>query len=263
MRIKNDTDYDTESLRALFSAGLKANEARSNGLDVYVVYARSNGVSGHASIGRWKSRFVPDWRTHSKTASKPMIGSVPHTSERVFQQGMRVTMRIPKPTTEFGGSWPHSTTWEEALSLRVARVWEHEVKHLMGLRHKDMSNTLYRCRQEVPWATGIVLRLATVVVKAKETQPSPSRTELARVRSEKARARAVMKVAEWTKKSANARKQLVKWEHALKLIERKLGRAAVSEVATSAVAMTVAAGSNNGDVFVALRSSSHPSMETS
>jgi hypothetical protein len=123
MRITNKTVYRTADLRSFFSAGLRAMHA-SNDKDITVVHARG-GPSGHASIGMIE-RHGPGYRRY---------------------EGSLIRMRLPPPAT---------------LDIAtVARVFEHEVLHNLGVEHADMTSDQRHGRGGLPdWAKGRVLAVA-------------------------------------------------------------------------------------------------------
>ena len=113
MRFVNKTFWNTEDLRLLVRAIIK-----SEGLDlrdryVEVVYNRTYGVSGVASLGKSKGYF----------------GCSSGFNRKGFDAKVRdsycVRIRVGKKDFDIDG---------------FARVFIHELGHNQGLRHKDMLN---------------------------------------------------------------------------------------------------------------------------
>lgn len=134
MRIINRTHYDTEAMRRLFAAGLRHLEAPSVGKVVTVVYTRpgphrrAHGgdeyVSGHAAMGRrYPGRLV---------------------------HGRSITMCLPKDPARLDVG-------------KVARVWDHEVRHTMGVGHRSMTKPIREASGPTPaWADGLTLPVRVV-----------------------------------------------------------------------------------------------------
>jgi len=128
VKIENATPYETDDLRALIRATLRAvgyDMSRSRFvLRVEVVNARSAHVSGRASLG--------DNRVH---------------------HGLWMKLRLPKPA-----KWTPST-WQRIVALTI-----HECMHLVGSRHKDMTEAQRFATLPLPaWAKGLTLRVAETV----------------------------------------------------------------------------------------------------
>jgi hypothetical protein len=132
MKIRNTTKWSTASLRIIVSACLRARGVPSTGLEVNVVTSRRH-VTGRARVGRWS--FV-----QQKT-----FPACEYAKRFIF--GNWMVVRLPNPSPQ----------WSEETFQTFLRVLDHEVAHLQGLRHKDMSEALYLCTHEVPWADGLKL----------------------------------------------------------------------------------------------------------
>lgn len=109
-------------------------------------------------------------------------------------QGRSILMSVPKGKLDL---------------LDFARVFEHEVSHNLGLRHKEMSEEVRRCVQEVTWHEGLQVRW-------EERAPKPKLDHVAR-REEKARRMAV----KWERKLGIARRMYRKWSAKVRYYERR------------------------------------------
>lgn len=118
LEMTNSTAYCTEDLCALVMACLRHYGAQTE-RQVTVIYSRRPFSSGLAQL--------------------PCNG----------REGAKIRLRVPRLNKLEG---------RPAGVLSVARVLGHEVAHTVGMRHRDMRKDLRRCRQEVPWAEGLVLR---------------------------------------------------------------------------------------------------------
>jgi hypothetical protein len=185
MKIVNHTHYGTEALRALFAAGLRHLEAPSKGKVVEVVYTRPGDarraagcagyVSGKATLGRRSG------------------GSLYH--------GRYITMRLPSdPALLDVGA--------------VARVWDHEVRHTMGVRHRSMTEAIRKCMGPTPsWAVGRTIPMQVSV------KPPPAERRAARKAAREAHAREML--ARWQKKYAAAKARVRKWAARVRYYERQ------------------------------------------
>jgi hypothetical protein len=122
MKIRNETKWSTDDLRAIISAALAHRGVPSTGLVVEVVPSRHR-ISGVARIGKMHKRW---------SGAKEMF------------YGNWMKLRLP-----------HNS--DEKLKV-VAAVIEHEVAHLQGLTHGTMSDALRWCTQEVSWLGELQLR---------------------------------------------------------------------------------------------------------
>jgi len=119
MRIINGTWWSTEDLRRIIAASMKARGVKSTRVTVTIAKAKKY-VTGFARLGRWVG----------PTQLSPNV-----VAPRRFIQGGYMTIRIPA----------------EVDPCDVARVIDHEVAHLAGLKHADMGEALYNCTQSLDW----------------------------------------------------------------------------------------------------------------
>lgn len=179
MKINNSTRYSSDDLRAIISAVLKHRGVPASGLSVDIVPARRNGrVTGRALIGRYYGR--PD-------------------GSKKFYYGRWMKLVLPHE--------PGAGRTREELFASILRVTEHEVAHLQGLHHTDMSESLYDCAQDVsPWSEGLVLRFVevpdSVVLKeaAAIDRSAHARTMLKKAETRMKRAETIVK--KWRRRVA-------------------------------------------------------------
>lgn len=174
MRLENKSRFRDDDLRAFIAACLRSRDVPSTGLLVEVSAARSGGVSGVASIGRWRSAYA---------------GGAQPSGTRVFVYGRHMKLVLPG---------------DEGQRDRIARVIDHEVAHLQGLDHKAMGERLYDCTQDVPWAEGLPLRLAEAPpvdrVAANVARETHARAMLAKAETRLKRAETIAK--KWRRRVA-------------------------------------------------------------
>ena len=193
MRITNKTVYRTADLRAFFAAGLRAMRA-SNDKDITIVHARG-GPSGHASIG--------------------MIER--HGSGYRRYEGSLIRMRLPPPAT---------------LDMAaLARVFEHEVLHNLGVEHADMTLAQRQCRGELPdWAKGRVI--------GTDERAARAPTLAMRIaRAQKRIATCDAGVAKHVRQKKLAKTWIATWRRRRRAAKRQLARLASMQGAASAVAV--------------------------
>lgn len=201
MKLTNETHYLSADLRAFFLAGLRKMEACSKGKTVIVTYTRPTKwrvekdcnvgyVSGLAYFGHWRRR-APD---------------TDGTPRREYIEGRVIVMRLPRDPT--------------LLSLALfARVFEHEVLHTQGVKHRSMGPAVRYPNGSpdapVPaWAAGLEVRV--------EEAPAPAPLEERRdelVAKREAHARA--KLAEYEVKAKRVAKLAAKWRQKVRGYERR------------------------------------------
>jgi len=142
LKIKNKTRYSTRDLRRFFTAGLRALGA-SELKTIDVAYSRGARVHGRA---RYPSPDI--WSSNS--------------------QGLFIWMTLPARASFL-------------KLLELAQVFEHEIGHTLGLRHREMQSwwTL-----GCPWAEGLTIRHLDAPIQ--RAVPAPERRE-ARARAHIAR----------------------------------------------------------------------------
>lgn len=160
MRISNASRFRTDDIRLLVSRCLEHRGVPSTGLSVEI------------SVGRPGARFGI-WTQDEENAAAAREGRTPRKVEeayrvtgwailgrwydrpdgKVLRYGKRMRIVLEHPRGDAREASP-------VLLGEIARTVDHEVAHLAGLDHKNMSEALYRCTQPTPWADGLVLRLA-------------------------------------------------------------------------------------------------------
>ena len=191
MRLQNYTQYRDDDLRWFFLAALRS--MGSNGLykTITVKYTRAGTwcggrAGGNAQLGKW----VP--------CSPGLNGG----KVRKLLEGKRMTILLPKPG-------------EPQNMPDIARTVMHEILHLRGAQHRDMTEAQRKCTGPLPeWAEGLELRFD-------EAPAEPSREEkIATVvaqREEHARAM----LAKWEAKAKRATVIAKKWRTKVAGYERR------------------------------------------
>jgi len=191
MKIDNRTHYDTAALRTLFAAGLRHLEAPSKGKLVEVHYTRP----GDERRADGSAGYVTGWALIGRR-----VGGTLH-------HGRVIVMRLPK--------------MPEHLDIgAVARVWDHEVRHTMGVRHRSMPPAIRHCTGPTPsWAVGLTIPVAVVTV------PPVEERRAAQVAERERHARAML--AKWQKKLAAAKGRVQTWTKKVRYYDRKAAARAV------------------------------------
>jgi hypothetical protein len=178
IELKNETVFRDDDIRALLRKSLVAVGYDTKGrlpLVVEFVHCRSPRTSGRASIG-------DDRRAH----------------------GLWMKLRVPKRS-----AW-RPDTWREVVAVTV-----HECMHLVGSRHRDMTDAQLFCTLPLPsWARDLQpLRVA-------ETQLAPPRAErMSAARADRLEhAQAMLKKAETRLKRADTIR--TKWQRRVKALSR-------------------------------------------
>lgn len=139
--ILNETRYDSRDIFAIARAAMRETEYDlfstcrwgSIALKIIIGYSRSEGTSGWAYLGG------------------PRIVKIrlPRQKQDVFEAESHVTM--------FNGG--RGVERKHALcAAEFARVFEHELLHVMGEDHDQMPCDVNKCTQDVMWASGLRLR---------------------------------------------------------------------------------------------------------
>jgi hypothetical protein len=135
LTVRNHTGYVTADLERFFKRGLEFFGAQKDKV-IKVIPTKTDDGRGIAFVGRCA---YP--REKGACEGKSMVLMLPHPSQ--------ITMR------------------------RLARLFEHELKHNLGLSHEQMSEGEYWSRGPIPsWARGCII----------QWHP-PGRTPLVRLRS--------------------------------------------------------------------------------
>jgi len=116
MKVINKTDYDTKSLSKFFRAGLKAMGAELD-KTITVYYSKASAATLY-ELHRGYALY-PEYEI----------------------QGTKIWMGVPK---------------EKLDTAELARTFEHEVCHTLGLRHGEMDPAIRYCNGPAPtWAEGL------------------------------------------------------------------------------------------------------------
>lgn len=176
--LDNKTEFRDDDIRALVRKTLVAvgyDRKVPLPLRVEFVHSRSPRTTGRAAIG-------DNRRLH----------------------GLWMKLRVPKPR-----AW-REDTWREVVAVTI-----HECMHLVGTRHRDMTDAQMFCTLPLPaWARGLQpLRVAEV--KA----PPPREDRLAAARSDRLEhAQAMLRKAETRLKRADTIH--AKWKRRVKALSR-------------------------------------------
>ncbi len=201
MLLKNETTYDTRTLRRFFSAGLAAMGA-SRFTTVYVRWQKrfrgTRGVHGRAAIdGRWLIMFLP----------RPMPARERARLEAKFgADHLGLAMYLKQRLLDVN-----------ALAL----VFEHEVAHNLGLGHAEMTEAARYCQGPTPlWAHGFLPEHFS-----RPEKPKPSREDARAALVAKRHAKAVTDLARWQRKLKLAQTKVRKAKLALAGYERRAAAA--------------------------------------
>jgi len=108
------------------------------------------------------------------------------------------------------GSW--ITMYAPAMGkldlLKFAQVFDHEVAHTMGVRHKDMAEDLLYCEHKPTWHEGLEIR---------HVAPAKPKVDRAAQREERARKNLV----EWERRLKRAQTFVRKWRAKVRYYDRK------------------------------------------
>lgn len=122
--------------------------------------------------------------------------------------GRWMKLRVPKP-----GKW-RGDTWRDIVATTV-----HECMHLVGSRHKDMTDAQFYCTTPMPtWAADLE---SLRVVEVKPEPPRAERTAAARA-GRLEHAQAMLRKAETRLKRATTLE--AKWRRRVKALERAQNR---------------------------------------
>lgn len=143
LRIVNVTQLRTDHLRAFFVAGIKAMGASCANKTIMVGYRRRRGDSGDDHMSGWAQygRYLKRWDTDTSLALVP-------TGD--LREGRTMRMAI-------GGNL-RGRALDGDAKREFARVFEHEVLHWLGRRHRQMSVAQMKCDGPMPdWAAELPL----------------------------------------------------------------------------------------------------------
>ena len=121
LTVRNFTGYVTEDLERFFARGLQALGATGDKI-IKVISTKTDDGRGIAFVGRCA---YP--RERGRCEGKSMVLMLPHPRQ--------LTLR------------------------RLARLFEHELKHNLGLSHEQMNEDEYWSRGQLPqWARGCIIQ---------------------------------------------------------------------------------------------------------
>lgn len=122
LRLVNRSGYDTEDLRRFLEAGLRARARKLSGILTVVVVSSPIRSRGCADVVPLEERRKP--RTMDLAIAPPSY----YTSEEGFMR-------------------------------RLSRLFDHEIRHVLGDHHEDMSERdLYSTGRASPWSRGLRVR---------------------------------------------------------------------------------------------------------
>lgn len=195
MRIINKTHYRNDDLRSLFRLCTKHHGSDTKGMRVHVKYAkRHHGYAfypaSHSTVNSKQIHiYVPKWDGETGIVSSSV------TSEPIAVVGLSVKNALP-----------------------MLKVFEHELMHCHGMRHKDMSREVYHCTQDISdWFDHKSQNDFQILVRLKMDR-KPTAPE---VKKERREVQVQRKEKEWKSKLAIAKRQFKKWSKELSSIERK------------------------------------------
>jgi hypothetical protein len=192
MKLTNTSPYCDEDVRAWVMEALKSQGAKTTGVRVKVT-GSSYGMRGRATLG--------------------------HHQQFKDAEGMTRYGKL------YQGKWMliRLTAKAHDRLSDVAWLMMHEVQHLVGVGHKDMTPAMRKCwGQPMPvWAEGLELRLKDAPVKRSREQVLVDLTAKreALVARRAAKAREAYEYA--LRKEKAARRIRQKWEAKVKYYERK------------------------------------------
>jgi hypothetical protein len=205
LRIQNYTAYRTLDLRRFFAAGLRAMGA-TQPKTIEVRYLSGNLRRCMASVGTFKEMRNTD--PDGEVAKKWQL-----------TEGRWIRMLIARPPVlgHDGNGKPvelmHLGAGSVALEpvRRFARVFEHEVLHNKGVRHREMTPSQRNCDEPLPkWAEGLVIRLK---------EPKAKRSAADKVAEREQHAREML--AAYERKQKRVATLLKKWKAKVRYYERR------------------------------------------
>lgn len=194
MKIDNRTKWSTDDLRAIIAACLKSRGVPSTGLEVEVVSSKQR-ISGRAVIGRWRVGFV--WKKEPPKVlvyGEWMLLRLPNPSKASAKRKGYTESPVAAQRTLADGFW---TEQDARRRMTFACVVDHEVAHLQGLRHEEMSDDLHHCTQPTPWLGELQLREESAevvdVAAARSDRAEHARAMLAKAETRLKRAETIAK----------------------------------------------------------------------
>ena len=118
--VRNHTGYVTADLERFFARGLHA-------------------------LGCKKDKIISVKMTSGDSRGIAYVGQCAYPKQRGACEGKSIVLMLPHP---------------RGLTIRrLARLFEHEVKHTLGLSHENMNEDEYWSRGQIPaWAKGCVIQ---------------------------------------------------------------------------------------------------------
>lgn len=190
MKLKNETVYNSDDLRALLSFLCAAHHCRKDKVIRIVYSRRGGGIGGWAHYGGKRKMRTGD----AGNEAKMMCLALPGPS-----------FPWPRPAA------PGEHSRERATVEHLAQVFEHELVHNRGLSHREMAKDLLWCRQPVPLGT------SNFEVRRELPAKAPSNV----VPLEAARAARTVQAEQ---REARLRKALDKAEQKLKAQQRRVSK---------------------------------------
>jgi len=182
MRVINHTKYKTADLAAFFRAGLKAQVGAEWKSYIIEVFPRGRRRVSKAGIGYRRIWMVLYTRADARDVEwLQRIDGRPHPPRRVDIE-------------------------------QFARVFDHEIGHTLGLRHKDM--TAWQDGPPPTWCAGLEIR-------PKATTALPTADDRITKREEHVR----RMVEQWRRRLASAQRTLAKWRRKARYYERRAAAA--------------------------------------
>ena len=132
MKLDNQTDYDSKSLRKFFLAGLKSEGIDHKRMVVHIVNCRGKHFDGYGFYKHIRHLWGDGRR---------------------FGYHACVTIKIP--TGLDLGKYEHCMRRVPSFEEVMAQVFIHEVGHTQGLRHEEMAKSW---TIDVSWAEGLSIK---------------------------------------------------------------------------------------------------------
>lgn len=215
MKIENETKYETLALRRLIVFACRSLGVPIINLHVRIVYNRRRGSAWHggcAALGHSEKRVVtveaePQDCYACRGAGCGLCGdgkvkAFERKEEYVTRFGRRMTLSLPREP-------------ELVDAGEFAKTAIHEVLHLRGVQHGEMTPAQRWCRGPAPaWAAGtrILVRPTKIALGAEERAASRAEARIAHLRK---------MVATWDMRLKRAKTLSAKWRRRLALAERR------------------------------------------
>ena len=196
LKIENKTRWRTGDLQKIFTAGLRALGAKGD-KHVTVTTTRRRGTHGYAYLGRVDKKICGEGYRRREACGIRMMLPTPDKLE-VASSGRA------------GGL------------AELCRVWEHEVRHTLGVHHADMTPDQLYCRGGLPtWAEGLVLREREAPAKKAPEERAAERAERAREKAAARAEKARRMLAAHERKLAQEKRLVAKWRKRVRYHERQ------------------------------------------